>query len=408
MDINSKIRQEMLWKNDLCATGTRIELAALEGVGTEYKENYRYIFNWITDEFPPDSYLPSDIVFPEGTVVLMNHNLQSPYLIRRDNSQLILEKDGKFLTTIRYVKRPAFYSKKTSAGIPMHRVVPLSGACGAIVCFTTTCNYFATGDQCKFCNFNSAGAKGEHENLLAPQFADQIAEVIEAMVDEGIDPCPVFSSGSVPVNTIMEAVIRVLKSMTARPKIRHVIPRICFQSEGVKDLSWLDKLYEAGLRRINPNIEIWDPDMFRYICPGKSKRIGREQWLKTLRYAVKVFGPPNVYSGLVTGIETKETIYEATDVLTDWGLWPLITPWWTQGGTSFEGHRPPVPEWVLEVNEKVMDIMVKKIPQILSDQFFNFPMGGCYRCNNVTLMADELRIRHNGRKKVFQSEKALR
>lgn len=402
MDIKARIRNEMLLKVDLCATGTRIEKGALDG--EVFRENVNCLFEWNTEDPPPGDKIPADIVFPEGTIAKLNYNPKSPYTIRKENGQLSLERHGNFLSTIRFGERPDFYDKVTSEGIPMYRIVPLIGECGFLVCLSTTCNYFTTGDECKFCNMNPALSKGDHQALLAPKMADQVAEVMEAMIDEGIEPCFTISSGSLPEKIYCEAVIRIIQAIEKRPQCAHVIPRLMCQMEVPKDLSWLDRLYEHGVRRVDMNIEVWDPDMFRFICPGKSKRIGREHWLRGLRYAQKLFGTPYVYTGIVAGPEPKKTLYEATDELTEMGIWPLITPWWTQGGTQFDGHRPPHPEWCLEVTEKCVDRIVERIPQFMDEAFFYWFMGGCYRCDDVVIMPDELRVRHNGLKKVFPKE----
>ena len=63
---------------------------------------------------------------------------------------------------------------------------------------------------------------------------------------------------------------------------------------------------EACLSGINLDMEVWHPGMFEYICPGKSRKIGRDGWLKALEYAGNLFRPGHTASAFVTGLESKK------------------------------------------------------------------------------------------------------
>ena len=43
------------------------------------------------------------------------------------------------------------------------------------------------------------------------------------------------------------------------------------------DLSTIDKYKEAGYRTIATNMEIWDENYFKTICPGKEEICGEEK-----------------------------------------------------------------------------------------------------------------------------------
>ena len=69
------------------------------------------------------------------------------------------------------------------------------------------------------------------------------------------------------------------------------------------DKKLAQKLKEVGVDKVLWNIEVWDEEMFKIICPGKSKFVGRENWLMHLKEAVEVFGVGNVYCNFVGGFE---------------------------------------------------------------------------------------------------------
>ena len=63
-----------------------------------------------------------------------------------------------------------------------------------------------------------------------------------------------------------------------REKLQVVIPST-FQIDPQEDEGW-KRLHETGVGSVQPNIEVWDRDLFAWICPGKDKLIGREEWIK--------------------------------------------------------------------------------------------------------------------------------
>ncbi|MBI2877067.1 MAG: hypothetical protein HYY20_09320 [Candidatus Tectomicrobia bacterium] len=57
------------------------------------------------------------------------------------------------------------------------------------------------------------------------------------------------------------------------------------------------------------------------------------------------------------------------------------------------------------MNEKVMDIMVAKMPFLLTEDYFDAAPLTCYRCATIDLFWDEIRKRLGGREIVMPKDK---
>lgn len=408
MNIIDKIAREMEIKADLMGEGINIEEDALEGVGSKYLENITGVFDYMHHGLKPGTLWPSEMIFPGGTVYKVIFDTRSPYSVKREDGTLVLEKGGKFVSTVRWVDRPEYHNKKTTYGTEMRRILPLMGECFLLACISTHCANWEDGNQCRYCNFNLAQKNLDtsavlKEGLYTQQRADEVGEVVKAVMDEGIRPCLIISSGHLPqgkeVNPYFLRIVKAVKQATGLQEMMG-----CVQITPPQDFSGIDQLYEVGVRDIVLNLEVWNPDMFKAICPGKHKRVGQERWKKALEYAVSVFGRANVSSGFVFGLEEKDNYYEAADWLSERGIFPVFQPWYPQKGSKLENHRPPRPEWTMEVHEGAMDIVCKNLPEVLSLEFNNSDKLGCYRCQGTVLCWDSLRRRIGGFQKVMPRE----
>lgn len=70
------------------------------------------------------------------------------------------------------------------------------------------------------------------------------------------------------------------------------------------DKNQIKKLYEeTGLMFYTSDIEVLNSELFRWVCPGKSKYVGYDTWKERLFYAVEIFGKGYVSTGIVAGVE---------------------------------------------------------------------------------------------------------
>ncbi|MCL4430647.1 MAG: radical SAM protein, partial [Chloroflexi bacterium] len=148
----------------------------------------------------------------------------------------------------------------------------------------------------------------------------------------------------------------------------------------------IETYHASGIQAIGFSMEIWDEKMYKAICPGKSKSVSHEEFVNSIRNAVKVFGEGNVYGVFVLGIEPKETFLKGVKELA--GLGANIVPfvWSPNPGSKLEGHRAPTSKWYVEtVIEAAKIIHDAKVPSGTENH--------CYRCDGNSLLHDALRLR---------------
>ena len=390
----TELSKEIEWKACTMVDGIRIDPPALEGVGTLYNEDISSVFGYYMKDLPSRQSFPSDMKFPMGTVVKISYNPRSPYSVRKENNQLLLEKDGEFLCTVEWIPRPRFYDRLTSDGVEMKKVAQIRGECAFMACVSNFCTNWRDGVQCRYCNMNAAHQARDKEVLTAKK-PQQVGEVAAAAREEGYPIHLVLSGGTLPEEKAADAYVRFLDHMKEHTGLE-TIPGLANLAAPF-DLSEVDKVYEAGFKCVAYDLEVWNEHLFKAICPGKSQKVGRETWLRALEYAATLFEPGKVICGLVQGLEEKDNYYEAAEYLGERGVVAFLLPWVPMQGSKLEGHRPPYGELIYEVNERVFDIVARHIPEVTNEEYFAGGDVTCYRCASVDLYQDMVRERLGGK-----------
>lgn len=393
MDIVKQIEFEMEIKAGILTDGIRYENAALEGVGTKYQEDSVFVFNYNMARANP-MIPPYGLRFPCGTIVKTFTKSTSPYVAKREDGTLFLEKDGKFLTTIEWWERPKFYDRFTSDGVAMNKIGTAEGKCGLAVCLAYYCSNWENNEQCRFCNMTPSVGYNKKEGIVRPN-PRHIGEVAAAFLEERGILHLILTTGILPDTMAEDACVAVLEAIKEQTGLEKV-PSIC-PLGAPQDLKQIDRLHKAGLQVFGLNLEVWNPDLFKYMCPGKARKVGRDQWLRAIEYAVSVFGRGYAYSAFVAGIEDRHSLLEGNEYLASMGCFPLIIPWIPVKTSYLENHRPPSPDWILDITAKNVDILAKYLPFVISEEYLSqVMMPGCADCCGYILHLDEIRKRLGG------------
>ena len=155
----------------------------------------------------------------------------------------------------------------------------------------------------------------------------------------------------------------------------------------------MEALKDAGVKSACFNLEVWDPQQFARICPGKNSIVGRDRWIASLEDAVDVFGPQEVMSAFVGGVELEgegamtdpqqalDSNIEAGEFLTPRGIQAVYSLHWKMTGK----HRGEEPVYTLDhflkLNEALAGIRKRHGRLINSSNF-------CRRCAYMQLEPD--------------------
>ncbi len=214
-----------------------------------------------------------------------------------------------------------------------------------------------------------------------------IGEVAQAAFAEGGVKHILLTGGCFSHEKEIELVSEIIKSIRSHTGFDRV-PGTILPSPA-RNSGEIKRYFDTGIGAIGFSLEIWDKKLYEAICPGKSKSISHEGFVSSLRNAVKIFGPGNVYGVLVMGLEPKSTFLQGVKEITGLGANVVPFVWSPNPGSKLSGHRAPTSDWYVETILEAADIVNKaKIPSGIQNH--------CYRCDGNSLLHDALRMKGIG------------
>jgi hypothetical protein len=323
-------------------------------------------------------------LFRDGTFALGLESvaLQTPQkFLRKDEPYLLDVIDGKYwlvdgkepVEEIDLVPIPEYYGKKTSRGTPMIKVITAGPPDCLNIHVFGYCHFWKEKLPCKYCS-------------LVPYFLldkthtqdslDDIYETLnEALKEEGrwtsiriiagSDP-----RGDTPYKNEVDEYIRVLgtvKKSFGTEKIYARLVASAFPKEQ------LERLKSAGVTSYEPHIEVWDKNIFEWVCPGKTKYFGWQYWVDNAIASVDVFGRGNVCSQLVAGAELAQPVgfktidealkssLEGVEFFAQHGLTTSFCVLWTAKGSVFykQNNNPAPLEYYVRLAKGMHEIRKK-------------------------------------------------
>ena len=314
-----------------------------------------------------NGFFPTSLLLRDGTSVLTSPlpNQPDPYTVDVVDGRLVLTDHGQVIDEVEYWPKPDFETKTTSRGTPMWQVaaarpqrldIDPNGYC-------QFCNH---GRGCLYCNVGPAYMK-EHRELnrqarLNPQ--DVYETVHEALKEPGRYTYIKMTAGSILTgkelfDDELEMYIEILKAVGANFKTKR------FPSQAITSAfneRQLERLYhETGLMNYTSDMEVLNPELYKWICPGKDFAVGYANWKARVFRAVDIFGKGHVNSGIVAGVELaqpkgfatekealKRVLEEAEDFALH-GVGVVSCVWVTNPGSPFEQQQTPSLEYFVRL-----------------------------------------------------------
>lgn len=285
-----------------------------------------------------------DLILPEDTWVNVSYQGEqvkvSPYLLSERNGNFYIT-NGKKEVRVILVPQPGFYEKRTSTGVPLYRIGVIHGGYLAITPLKR-CEFFKFKVECKYCSGVEGGIEEEDLSLYS---IDEILETVEAAYKEGKAHIVYITLGFL---SSPDGGIRILKPYIRAIK-RNFSTLISLEALPPQEDCWIDETYASGVDSVIYNLEIFDPELFKRLCPGRAELIGRERYLEALEYAASIFPSGTVASHLIVGLEPKESTIKGIDYLTDIGVIPILPIFKPLKGSQLETMKPPTTEEVAPI-----------------------------------------------------------
>ncbi|MGN0403175.1 MAG: radical SAM protein [Acetatifactor sp.] len=254
--------------------------------------------------------VPASITFLEGSHLVvaenMTYNSRDPYIIDVVDDKIVLVDQDKVLAEVSYWEKPKFFDKVTSRGTPMYEVVQARPQRYSVT-MSHYCHFWTRpGEGCKYCSIGSGGVKfrGKDNDLFnARDLQETMQEVVR---EKGRFVGVILSGGSILSGSKLcedelQGYIEALQILGSVFKTKKFPSQV---NSTALDREQLERLYEqTGLTSYTTDLEVFNEEIYKWVCPGKAHFIPYNEWKKRLYDAVEIFGKGKVDTGIVSGVE---------------------------------------------------------------------------------------------------------
>ncbi len=376
--------------------GVRFDPCLLDATDTAFPNYMPY---QLPADLPPFRgsrriHLPYLLRMEDDTQVRLRIKDDSPFVVRTDAHPLgyaIYEGDRRICAT-RFEEKQPWTSTLTADGTPM-RATGLSQHGDMLVMNVAPgCEYFVVPGEgktrnlsCTFCLYGLPDKQRMdplgQELYVIDVPRPTIGRVIEACDLPSTDARTLYMVGGSMLDMAAEGerFVRIAEQLAeAGLTDRYYVA--C--GSGAIPREHMRRMKDLGVRGACFNLEVWDPQQFARICPGKASIVGRERWLEALEEAVDVFGPNNVMSAFVGGAELEgegafddpqqalDAAIESGEVLVPKGIQTVYSLFWKMTG-KHRGEEPIYTlDFFLRLNEQLAAIR-RREKRPVNPEFFS-------------------------------------
>jgi proteasome lid subunit RPN8/RPN11 len=284
---------------------------------------------------------PLELVLSDGRRVgarIGPNDAETPYLLqRRDDDWSLLYPGGALPVTLDTAE--GFYRRTTPSGQPVGAIAELRGRYVALSP-TRGCALIGRQLACAFCGQGSLS-----RSVTLQATVDDVLEAVDAALAEASIEAAFLTVGYTPDEdrgiALLEPYVRAIKKRFRILVAVDAIPPA--------DHAWIDRTYAMGVDTLAYNLEVFDPERFRVVCPGLDRLVGRDRYLDALSYATGIFPNGAVISHLIVGLETPADTMAGIDDLTARGVVPVLPVCRPFQGKDLRPDRAPLLDEVVPV-----------------------------------------------------------
>lgn len=291
-------------KADLIARGVSVDDQINQGGPFNTKQIHLYQHNVDSHSatIPEDIILYSENeIIPKTVISKLRFNPHSPWRLSFVEG-LKLRNEQKGVEFPVKVTAPTHFENHFIKNSPLSSIVQKLGVDVAGVIISNYCFYFKTKQECRFCEIYQTHKNHKTFNR-ATKPTEEIVEGLKLAFQ--LDPdlkYILLNSGNIVSydKTSLEFIsigkgIKELKESRELDLIGILMPPDNFRL--------IDEMKETGFDKVYYDIEVYDPNLFPHMVPGKAE-YGYQRMLDALIYAKDVFGKGSSYSSFIYGIQS--------------------------------------------------------------------------------------------------------
>ena len=230
---------------------------------------------------------------------------------------------------------------------------------------------FNTDEKCKFCSV-------ERRDYRCDNTAESICEALDQVLDfipEDIEIC--LGGGTYkPFSENVKYFKKIASFIRGKGKTNPIWIEMIPPS-----IPEIQELIEAGATSFGFNIEIWDDQTRSRICPGKSA-VSKEHYIESCKYVAQTLGVDSIGSCLIVGLDNKQSISEAIDILLELGIQPCILQY-KDYDTNLGDYCIPS-----SMQRDFYELSRETAEKAMQRGMFFVNSQGCLKCNCCTIMHD--------------------
>lgn len=319
--------------------------------------------------------------FVHGSQILIDNNIvvnvpvnenyvlkYSPYELLKVSKEWTITKNGFPITRCKPLLMPHWVNLPLDNSVKVGDLVrPHSDT----ILFCTPikkCVFEKINKKCKFCTFPG--------NEVNRNFSlDLIEEGFKIIFSEENNYIEVALGGATP--NLKDFGVSYYSKLAKT--IKEIRPDIKISVEIIPpwNLELLYDLHSSGADSIIMNIEIFDDEIRRNICPGKSG-VQKSHYFKAWEKSLNIFGENRVSSVLIVGLENKESTIKGAKKMLEMGVIPTLIPFRPYIACELNYLPPVSPEYYLLLCKEIFsgDREYKVNPS---------RQPGCTRCGGCSL-----------------------
>jgi len=262
----------------------------------------------------------------------------SPFTLDYVDGEFLIRDPFEHEVAVSIAPRPSWYDRVCSTGKTMRRIGTLQGTYLGIYP-TQVCEFWQGADkeQCRYCSVGLNLGLDDAENKTLTE----VLEVVKAAREESQITYVDFNTGHYEDQSYLDALEPLIRAVKEETGLL-----VGVQTPPHPDLSRYDRLREIGVNRVSFCFEIYDPERFAEVCPGKNRVYGLDRYLATMDYCASLgrkqrFSEPWVTNGeIIAGLEDPASTIAAIDRIVSVGAIPTVCVFRPLAGTAYE-HLPP-------------------------------------------------------------------